>query len=177
MFRIYYASAIDTCVEQAFKQIEEFKKVFCKYTIRLDPIDLRTYVDVNNPIEVFGAGFGESPIIGPETTPVYKGALCAYDLRKLRECDILLVVTDLKQFCAGTMMELEYARNLGIYTIILVTYSEKDCKPCKPVAKYFNCDECLHEKYGVKNIFLETYGNKIIYGMEELEDILRDLTR
>ena len=29
----------------------------------------------------------------------------------------------------------------------------------------------------VKNIFMETYANKIIYSMEELEAILKDLTQ
>ena len=54
------------------------------------------YEIIVNPIEVYGAGFGDSPIIGPETSKEYKGVVSAYDLRKIRECDILLVVTDLK---------------------------------------------------------------------------------
>jgi nucleoside 2-deoxyribosyltransferase len=135
LFKLYYASAIDVCVEKAFKQIAEFKKVFAKYNIK-----------------VFGAGFEDSPIIPQNCTREYKGIITAYDLRKIRECDILLVVTDLDTFCAGTMMELEYARQLGLYTILL----------------------CLDP---LKNIFLDTFCNKIIHNIEELELILADIAR
>ena len=130
MFKLYYAAAIDTCPEKALKQIEVFKKIFSKYQMQ----DIFKVIDgeveqVNKPIFVYGAGFGSSPIITPESSKEYKGAVSAYDLRKIRECDVLLVVTDLKQFAAGTMMELEYARNLGIYTIVLVL-SKKGCSAC-----------------------------------------------
>ena len=153
MFKLYYASAIDTCQEKAFKQIEEFKGLFYKYTKENTAGSMP-----KNPIEVYGAGFNDSPIIPLDMSKTYKGVLSSYDLRKIRECDALLVVTDLKQFCAGTMMELEYARNLGIYTIIFAKLSADDL-------------------YEVRNIFLETYANKIIYSMEELEEILKDLTQ
>ena len=186
MLKLYYASAIDMCVEEAFKQIEEFRKLFKKYQYQ-DITDIFETIEsaakqVNHPIQVFGAGFNQSPIIGPDSSPVYKGAVTAYDLRLIRNCDILLVVTDLKQFCAGTMMELEYARNLGIYTIILCL-SDKGCTNCE------KANECslgslaekkcpiYHTNGMVKNIFLETYANKIIYSMVELEDILKDLTQ
>jgi nucleoside 2-deoxyribosyltransferase len=134
-FHLYYASAIDVCVTEAFERIAKFKKMFAKYKI-----------------EVFGAGFGDSPIIPPNYTEEYKGVITAYDFRKIRECDILLVVTDLETFCGGTMMELEYARQLGLYTILLC-----------PVA--------------LKNIFLESLCNKIIHTKRELEEILKDITR
>ena len=135
MFKLYYASAIDMCVKKAFEHIGEFKKIFEKYSI-----------------EVYGAGFGDSPIIPQNCTQEYKGVITAYDLRKIRECDILLVVADLDTFCAGTMMELEYARQLGLYIILL-------------------CPDPL------KNIFLETFCNKIIHNINELELILADITR
>jgi nucleoside 2-deoxyribosyltransferase len=102
MFKMYYASAIDVCVKRAFEQIAEFKKIFAKY-----------------PIEVYGAGFGDSPIIPPNCSDDYKGVITAYDLRKIRECDILFVVADLETFAAGTCMELEYARQQGLYIILL----------------------------------------------------------
>ena len=135
MFKLYYASAIDVCVKKAFEQIAEFKKIFKKYQI-----------------EVYGAGFGNSPIILPNCSDDYKGVITAYDLRKIRECDILLVVADLETFAAGTCMEFEYARQLGLYIILL-------------------CPEKL------KNIFLETYANKIIHNSWQLEAILKDITR
>jgi nucleoside 2-deoxyribosyltransferase len=135
MFKIYYASAIDVCVTKAFEQIASFKEIFEKYKI-----------------EVYGAGFADSPIIPPNCTKEYKAVITAYDLRKIRECDILLVVTDLTTFAAGTMMELEYARQQGLYTIVL-------------------CPNAL------KNIFLESLCNKIIHNITELEAILEDITR
>ena len=135
IFRLYYAAAIDVCVKKAFEQIDEFKKLFSKYNI-----------------EVYGAGFNDSPIIPPNCTREYKGVITAYDMRKIRECDILLVVADLTTFAAGTMMELEYARQLGLYTILL-------------------CPNTL------KNIFLESFCNKIIHNVSELEAILADITR
>ena len=144
MFKLYYASAIDTCQEKALKQINEFARLFLHYRKG----------DVKHPIEVYGAGFNDSPIIPLDCSQVYKGVISAYDLRKIRECDILLVVTDLKQFGAGTFQELEYARGLGIYTILLVLGGEK-----------------------LRNIFLETYPNKVIFSMKELEEILIDITQ
>jgi nucleoside 2-deoxyribosyltransferase len=135
MFRVYYASAIDVCVPKAFEQIEQFRKIFVKYP----------------KIKVFGAGFGESPIISPESTKEYKGIVTAYDLRQIRQCDMLLVVTDLETFCAGTMMEMEYARQQGLYIIIL-------------------CLKSAETK--VRNIFLETFAHQIVYSIKELEDIL-----
>ena len=160
MFKIYYAAAIDTCVDKAFKQIEEFKKIFNPYT---------NSFSINHPIVVYGAGFGDSPIIGPETSVVKKGVISAYDLRKIRECDVLMVVTDLKQFAAGTFMELEYARNLGIYTIVLALIPKFNYQKIGPYE--------VPPPTKVQNIFLETYANKIIYSKEELEEILKDLTR
>jgi hypothetical protein len=155
MFKLYYASAIDACPEKALQQIREFKQLFAKYDVNGLPWgEMLMKVEVRNPIEVYGAGFGHSPIITPESTDVYKGILSSYDKRILRDCDVLLVVTDLKQFCAGTMMEFEYARNLGIYTIVLCLAEEK-----------------------CKNISIETYANKIIYSKKELEEILKDLTQ
>ena len=159
MFKLYYAAAIDTCPEKALKQIEEFKKVFSIYMKEGfsfgDSFDgSHNEIIVKHPIEVYGAGFGDSPIIGPETSAVKKGVISAFDLRKIRECDMLLVVTDLRQFAAGTFMELEYARNLGIYTILF----------------------CYGYEEILKNIFLETYANTVISSMGELEEILKDLT-
>jgi len=136
MFKIYYASAIDTCVEEAFKRIEEFKIIFAKFP----------------ELSVYGAGFNESPIIGPETTWIKKKAIVSYDYRMIRNCDILFVNTDLDTFCAGTMLEMEYARQLGL-TIILYC-------PKKP-----------------KNIFLETLADKIVYTIPQLEEVLKELTQ
>lgn len=176
MFKLYYASAIDTCPDKALKQIEEFKKVFDSYGEEFN------WEGVKNPIEVYGAGFNGSSIISPECSKEYKGVISAYDLRKIRECDILLIVTDLKQFAAGTMMELEYARNLGIYTILFITTPlDENCKIC--MNGFSETDRCGEEdcrvcEYNpIKNIFLETYINKIIYSMRELEVILKDLTQ
>jgi len=85
MFRLYYASAIDTCQEEAFKQIVEYKKLFAKFALTL---------------EVYGAGFNESPIIRVDSPPTKKGVVCAYDLRLIRQCDIFLMVTDLKTYAS-----------------------------------------------------------------------------
>ena len=191
MFKLYYAAAIDTCVEQAFKQIDEFKKVFkpyildcceCVFEYQLEstPEQVKK-CDNCHKIEVFGAGFGESPIIGSDSSSVYKGVTCSYDYRLIRQCDILLVVTNLEQFCAGTMMELEYARNLGIYTIVLILQKKVSCIDCedKGLQGLGNGDFCANHCDNMfpklKNIFLETFCNKIIYSMEELEEILKDL--
>jgi hypothetical protein len=100
----------------------------------------------------------------------------------IRQCDVLLVVTNLKTFCAGTMMELEYARNLGLYIILLVLQKKISCEECNEKIydsenNYYcmiHCDKMFPK---LKNIFLETYCNKIIYSMEELEEILKDLTQ
>lgn len=138
MFKLYYCSAIDVCVEEAFKQMDEFKKIFSKYP----------------KIEVFGAGFGESPIIGPDSSLVYKGVVVAYDLREIRKCDILLVVTDLKTFCAGTMEEMMYSRQLGLYIIVCILRNEK-----------------------LKNIFIETHADKVIYGIKKLKEVLDEICK
>ena len=135
MFKLYYAAAIDTCVEQAFKEIEEYKQIFSKFP----------------EIEVYGAGFKESPILDEKSTHDKKCVVTAYDLRKIREVDILFVNTDLKTYCAGTMVELDYAKRLGIYVIMLC--------PEKP-----------------KNIFLTSLVDKIIYSKEELEEFLKEIT-
>jgi hypothetical protein len=174
MFKLYYCSAIDTCVEEAFKQIEEFNKVFNNYTVEFG-YGHTTMSGVKHPIEIYGAGFNDSPIIPPEASKVYKGVISAYDYRMIRQCDILLVVTNLETFAAGTMMELEYARSIGLY-IILMVYGGETHKVCYPSIK--EKEKVFEESIGrVKNIFLETYCNKIIYSMEELEEILKDLTQ
>jgi nucleoside 2-deoxyribosyltransferase len=134
MLRIYYSSPIDVCVEKAFKTIELFKKIFAKFP----------------ELEVYGAGFGKSPIITSESTWSKKKAIVAYDYRIIRSCDILFVNTDLDTFCAGTMLEMEYARQLGMFIILMC--------PEKP-----------------KNIFLETLADKIVYSIEQLEEILKEL--
>ena len=139
--RLYLAQPIDcskVCQERIYK-IMKFLFVNELYT----------------KIIVCGAGIGEdSPIINPETSsPEYKGIISAYDLRKIRECDIMLVISDDNTFAAGTFIEMEYARNLGLYIIVLWLG--------KPL----------------KNIFVQTYANKIIYSYKELEDILRDITQ
>ncbi len=136
MYNIYVAAPIDTCLEEALKQIEEFKLLFAKFP----------------KLNVYGAGYKNSPVLDGSESPFKKGVICSYDLRKLRESDVLLVVTNLKQFAAGTFMELEYSRQLGIYTIIFIVSGEKP-----------------------KNIFLETYANKIIYSYEELNRFLEEL--
>lgn len=137
MFKAYFASAIDVCPKEAVKQIEKFKCILSKYKVN-----------------VYGAGFDkDSPIIDESSTPELKGVICAYDLRKIRESDILLFVTDLDTFAPGSCMELEYARQLGVYVIVL----------------------CLGNEDFVKNIFIETYSNKIIYSVDELEYILENV--
>jgi len=182
VFKLYYASAIDTCVEEAFKQIEEFKKIFKPYTYNCDECifleDTMNQVDKCkkcHKLEVYGAGFGDSPILDGSESSIKKGAICAYDLRKLRECDVLLVVTDLEQFAAGTMMELEYARNLGIYIILFVTSKINIGKASIDCGEPEVVTIKVHHK--LKNIFLETYANKVIHSMEELEDILKELSK
>lgn len=142
MFKVYYSSAIDCSEDQGKHLFVIFKKLFKKYP----------------QIEVCGAGIGESPIINLDSSKTLKKAVVAYDLRKLRECDILLMVTDLKTYCAGTHMELEYARNLGLLTIVLCI--DRDGLP----------------KHGLKNIFIETQVDKIIHSISELENILEELT-
>jgi hypothetical protein len=64
------------------------------------------------------------------------------------------MVTDLKTFAAGTIMELEYARQLGMYIIVVC-----------------NTDD-------LRNIFLMSYASKIINNinkLEELETTLREI--
>jgi len=134
MLRIYYCSPIDICLEKAKEEIEKFKQLFSKFP----------------NIQVEGAGFGDNPIVDSNTSWIKKKAIVSYDYRILRSCDILLVITDLKTFCSGTMLEMEYARQLGL-TIILYC-------PYKP-----------------KNIFLECLTDKIVYSIEELEEVLREL--
>jgi len=143
MFKLYYAASVDCSVDQGKHLLGIFKEVFKKYP----------------QIEVSGAGIGESPIISLDSSKTLKKAIVAYDLRKLRECDILLVVTDLKTYCAGSHMELEYARNLGLLTIVLCV--DKDGLAI----------------YGLKNIFIETLADKIIHSIEELEEILEEITK
>lgn len=135
MIKLYYASAIDVCLDKALHQIEAFKRILGKY-----------YIDV------YGAGFKDSPVIKPDSSESLKGVVTANDLRVIRECDIFLLVTDLETFCPGSCMELEYARQMGLYTIVLCTSG-----------------------YKTNNIFLETFANKIIYSVKELEDILGEI--
>jgi hypothetical protein len=134
MLKLYYSAPIDTCYEEAFKEIAEFKELFAKFP----------------SIEVYGAGFGESPIITQDTSDFKKGVVVSYDYRIVRGCDILFVNTNLKNYCAGTLLEMEYARQLGLYIILLV--------PEKP-----------------KNIFLTTLANKIVYSKKEVEELLKEL--
>lgn len=155
MFRCYYASAIDCSVDKGKRLLGIFKEVFKKYP----------------QIEVSGAGIGESPIISLNSSKTLKKAIVAYDLRKLRECDILLMVTDLKTYCAGSHMELEYARNLGLLTIVL----------CLPDFVYSIKSDELRSHSGlkdkVKNIFIETMADRVIYTIEELKEILEEITK
>ncbi len=64
-------------------------------------------------------------------------------------------------------MELEYARQLGLYIIVLslpeIDHIRKGVR--------FRSDPCK-----VNSIFLQTYANMIIYSEEELEAILKELT-
>jgi hypothetical protein len=138
MFRLYLAQAIDCSADQGKQKIRLFKELF----------------ESHPEIALYGAGIGESPIIKLDTPKILKKAIVAYDLRKIRECDVFLMVTDLKTYCAGTHMELEYARNLGMLTIIL----------------------CL-TKDPIKNIFLETMADKIIYTLDDLERLLWELSQ
>jgi len=137
MLKIYFALPIDINPDKALKRIEEFKKIFTKFP----------------KIEVYGAGLNDSPIIPPNTTWTQQRLIVAYDLRIIRQCDILLIVTDNKTFCAGTFMELEYARQLGIYTIMLSLSKN------------------------IKNIFLLTMVDRIAYSIKELEEILEEISK
>jgi len=172
MLRLYYASAIDTCVKEAFEQIEMFKKIFAKFS----------------NIEIYGAGFGISPVISLNSSKIFKKATVAHDLRQLRLCDIFLMVTDLKKYGAGSHMELEYARRMGLLTIILVLNREIICEACNGSGEdeVYGTKNCcsfckgkgkLLRKEKVKNIFLETLADKIIYSIEELEEILKEITK
>ena len=137
MIRIYFAQPIDIKPDNVEVTIREFKKIFTKFP----------------NIEVYGAGFNDSPIINPDkVTWTIERVIVAYDLRQIRQCDILLIVTDTHTFCAGTMMELEYARQLGIFTIMLSLSKE------------------------VKNIFLLTMIDRLAFSAKELEDILKEIS-
>lgn len=137
MFKMYYAAAVDCSVDQG------------KYTLKiLTDLIFKKFPE----IEVCGAGIGESPIISTQSTKIFKKAIVAYDLRKLRECDILLMVTDGKTYCAGTHMEVEYARSFGMLIIV------------------YNMGRGL-----LTNIFLETTADKIVNSIEQLEEVLREL--
>jgi len=137
MINLYFATPIDVRLDKAKEQIETFKKLFAKFS----------------GIQVYVAGFNDSPIIELNTTWTQQRIIVAYDLRILRQCDILLIVTDTRTFCAGTFMELEYARQLGLYTILLSLSRE------------------------VKNIFLLTLVDRIVYSVEELEEVLEEICR
>ena len=173
MIKLYYASAIDCCVEECFRQIEEFKKIFEPYC-KLTKVVNHCIEKNNSLLQVYGAGFGDNPIIGPDSSDVVKGVVCAFDLRHIRECDILLVVTDLQTFCPGTMMELEYARQMGLYIIVL-------CLPPKVTIDFGGDTPALMTittpKVKCKNIFIETYANKVIYSIEELKEILDEVCK
>lgn len=149
--KIYYAAAIDNCPDKGRTQLEQFKQLLKKY-----------------PIELRGAGIGDSPIIKLDSSPCVKGVIAAHDLKELRECDILLVVLDSKAQAIATFMELEYARQLGLYIVVLIL--------SKTTEKCPYCDRQKMIAEGNKSIFLETWANMIIYSIEELEVILNEIT-
>ena len=165
--KIYYAAAIDNCADKGKEQLEQFKQLLNKY-----------------PVELRGAGIGDSPIIKLDSSPCVKGVICAHDLKEIRECDIFLVVLNSKSQAVATFMELEYARQLGLYTIILILSKIKEkCSLCdgSGILQGKLCSRCGGEMVvsvpdKTKSIFLETYANLILYSTEELEKILKDLT-
>lgn len=136
MFKVYIGQPIDSKPDRALERIKKLKELFSKFP----------------NIEVYGAGFGDSPIINNNATWTIKRTVVAYDLRILRKCDIFLAIVDSHTFCAGTMMELEHARQLGIFTIMLSLSKE------------------------VKNIFLLTLVDRVVYSIEEVEDILKEIS-
>lgn len=91
--------------------------------------------------EVCGPGIGDTPIINAsESTFEVKKLIVERELKRIRESDLILIITDLKSFSAGSWMEYQYARSLGKKTIVFVKSKDK-----------------------VKNIFIETTADKIIY--------------
>lgn len=136
MLRLYFAQALDCSPDKGRAQLARFKEILSKFSI-----------------ELHGAGIGESPIIKLDSSLEVKKAIVAHDRKEIAECDIFLVVSDLKTFCPGTCMELEFARMLGKLTIFLALSNEK-----------------------VKNIFLETEVNRIVYSISELEKVLKEIT-
>lgn len=164
---IYYAAAIDNCPDKGKKQLEQFKQIIGKY-----PIDLK------------GAGIGDSPIIKLDSSVHVKGVITAHDLKELRMCDILLVVLDSSSQAVATFMELEYARQLGLYIIILIlSKKEEFCLACAGDRDEWKkkCTIChgtgkILMPMENKSIFLQTFANAIIYDIHDLEYILKEIT-
>jgi nucleoside 2-deoxyribosyltransferase len=134
MFKVYIAQAIDSNPEGVIENINNFANILIEYGL-----------------DVRGAGIPPSPIIGPDTNIERKKVIVAYDLTVLRGCDILLVISDLDTFALGTMMEMEYARQLGLYIIL---YCPSKCK----------------------NIFADKTVDKEVHSEFELRCLLRSIT-
>ena len=134
-FKLYYAAPIDENIEVAKRRVERFKNIFKKYNIK-----------------VYGAGINkDSPILTPKASIYLKNAIVAYDLREIRECDIFLLVLD-SSYGAGCLMELEYARQLGLYCII-----------------YWDSYKPMN------NIFLRKFCDNFVTDLDYLESILEEL--
>jgi hypothetical protein len=137
MLKLYFATSIDKNPDRAKELIEWFKGIISKFPF----------------IEVYGAGFKDSPIIDPyHSTHSTQRIITAYDFRQLRECDCILFVTDGKTFAAGSLMELEHARQLGL---MIIVYCMSKVMP---------------------NIFITSLADLVLYEEKTLIDILGEIS-
>jgi hypothetical protein len=137
MIKLYFATAMDKNPQKAKELKEYFEKLFKEYP----------------NIQVFGAGFNNSPVLNVlHSTWSLQRAIAALDLRQIRECDIFLFVTDAKTYAAGSLMELEYSRQMGLMTVVLI----------------LGATECY-------NIFLQTLTDRLLYSVDDLKDLLVEL--
>jgi nucleoside 2-deoxyribosyltransferase len=105
--------------------------------------------------KMIGAGFDDNPIISSNSPLSLQKKIAANDLELLKKSDIILVVTDLSTFAVGTWIEMHEASKLGQPIIIFIKNNSK-----------------------VKNIFINTYSNKIIYNdIDELKSTLKKFRR
>ena len=151
--KVYYAGAIDSVDDKGRTDRDYFKKIVeeCGW-------------------EIVGAGFGDNPIISIHSSSSLQREIVREDLKLLEKSDIFLVVTDLKTFSVGSWIEMHEASKRGqpIVTFIKNEKGDKD--------KDKNKNKNKKNKDKVRNIFINTYSDKIIHDdIDELKDTLKNM--
>lgn len=109
--------------------------------------------------EIVGAGFGDNPIISTRSPLSLQREIVREDLKLLEKSDIFLVVTDLKTFSVGSWIEMHEASKRG-----------------QPIVTFIKNEEGDKNKNKVRNIFINTYSDKIIHDdIDELKDALKNM--